>query len=94
MKNHLSYSEFEMAIQELDFRSIDCMGQIGELRRLLEEAQTARSLTLHQWRVLWEDVSVIQARCALIQHDGWRYMSPITTGLIFSDSSSALPTTT
>lgn len=73
MSAHFSYSEFEIVIQSLDSVHPDCMNHISSIRSLLEDSYSARALTLHQWRLLWEGLSVVQARCAMIQPDGWRF---------------------
>jgi hypothetical protein len=72
MKTPLSYTDLQVEIAKLDFRDPHCMCQVAEARLLLEDAYAARSITLRQWRELWEDVSIIQARCAVIQPDAWR----------------------
>jgi hypothetical protein len=72
MRHYFSYSELEMLISELDWTKPDCMTEISGIRLLLEDAYTGRVITLHQWRVLWEDISGIQTKCALLRPDAWR----------------------
>jgi hypothetical protein len=73
MKTQLSYAEFQIVIAALDPRRAECMAEVIILRAMLEDAFSEHSLSLHQWRVLWEDVSLVQARCALLKPDAWRY---------------------
>jgi hypothetical protein len=69
----LSYAELELYVQALDPQHAECLSQVGALRMLLEDAYASRVLTLHQWRALWEEVSVVQARASLKRLDAWRY---------------------
>lgn len=73
MNVHFSFAELEIIIRELDALHPDCTRHISEVRFMLEDAYSARVLTLRQWRKLWEEVSLIQARCAMIQPDAWRF---------------------
>jgi hypothetical protein len=60
-------------IATLDFRDPGCMEQIAFLRADLEDELSAHNLTKSEWRQLWEEVSVVQARCSALQPDAWRY---------------------
>ena len=73
MPSQLSYQELEIMIRTLDAADPCCMSQIASTRALLEDAYSSGALTLNQWRALWEDVSLVQARCAMIQPDAWRF---------------------
>lgn len=73
MSAHFSYAELEIFIRDLDAVHPDCMRHVASVRLMLEEAYSGRTLTLHQWRVLWEDVSLVHARCAVCQADSWRF---------------------
>jgi hypothetical protein len=73
MTNYLSYSDFESVIAELDWTRTDCMGDIANTRLLLEDAYALQRLSLHQWRVLWQALSEIRAKCALLQPEAWRF---------------------
>jgi hypothetical protein len=78
MLNYFSYAEFELIISRLEWTNLDCMKDIAEIRLLLEDAYAARYITLYQWRVLWEDISTIHGKCALLQPDAWR--RPVVEG--------------
>jgi hypothetical protein len=73
MTAHFSFAELEILIQGLDSLHPDCMSHISSVRFMLEDAYSARTLTLRQWRLLWEEVSLVQARCAMVQPDAWRF---------------------
>lgn len=72
MNTPYSYQEIEIVIAALDYQHPNCMDHIASVRLMLEHAYAVRSLSLHQWRMLWEDVSLVQARCAMVQPDAWR----------------------
>jgi hypothetical protein len=73
MNPHFSFAELEIVIRSLDSLHPDCMSHISSVRFMLEDSYSARMLTLRQWRSLWEEVSLVQARCAMIQPDAWRF---------------------
>lgn len=56
------------------------MKEISSVRLLLEDAYAAIVLSLHQWRVLWEDVSLVQARCALISRRHGAFLRQAKSG--------------
>ena len=77
-----TYEEFERSIRALDHRLENCTDHIVSLRIQLEQAFASKTLTLHQWRLLWEDVSVVHARHAMKKPDAWR--SPREEGLVLT----------
>jgi hypothetical protein len=75
MNNYLSTNEFGIAIPPTDIPPFISSHQINGLGPNFDAAPFNQSLTLHQWRVLWEIISDLQARCARIQHEPWPCLS-------------------
>lgn len=65
-------ASFDAAIAAVDPRQNDCKQQISVLRGQLDDAYASHNLSLHQFRMLWEEVSIVQARHAILQADSWR----------------------
>lgn len=87
MNPPLSFPEFELLVDTLDYTDSNCMADIVATRLLLEDAYADGVLSLRQWRRLWENVAVVQARYALGQPDAWRH--PPAEGNYCSNTGSA-----
>jgi hypothetical protein len=75
MNNHLDADGYGIAIPPTDIPPFISSHQINGLSSKLDSAQLNQPLTLRQWRVLWEIISDLQARCARIQHEPWPCLS-------------------
>jgi hypothetical protein len=75
MNNLLNTNGYSGAIPPADIPPFISSHQINALSPTLDSIQLNESLTLHQWRVLWEIISDLQARCARIQHEAWPRLS-------------------
>lgn len=73
MNPPLSFSEFQIMVDSLDHTACGCMAEIVTARLQLEDAYACGALSLRQWRSLWEQVAVVQARYALGKPDAWRH---------------------
>ncbi len=73
MPQGFDYVRLEAILQSLDSKSIDCRKKIATMRNMMDQACDNRAITLSQWRLLFERVSLVQAKCVDIQPDAWRH---------------------
>lgn len=68
----VEFEELQTLVGNLDANDIQYCRSVCRLRDQIDDAYARRLITLHQWRVLMEEVSMKQARYAITRQDGWR----------------------
>lgn len=77
MLNGADYEQYRQLVRDIDPHAPDCRQRIGAARQSLEEARCAGRITLHDWRCLLEELSVVQARLVKDDANAWRTPSGI-----------------
>ena len=69
----MDYLQLMTQVNELDIEDEGFSAAALICRQQIDSAYEARSITLHQWRILTEDTAVLQARRTAKRHDGWKW---------------------
>jgi len=72
MGNTLNHAQCVQLVREIDENGPASLPSFSAVRQALEDARVAGGITLHQWRTLLEELSVLQARLAKSNADAWR----------------------
>ena len=73
MPTALNHDQLEALLIWLNPSEPDCRMKIVELRRSMDEACDQRTITISQWRSLLDRISLLQAKLARFDPDGWRH---------------------
>jgi hypothetical protein len=73
MTVQVNMGDLEGLLLQLDWTAADCKVKITNFRRTADAACDSGTITLKQWRVLQEKISVIQEKCSALDPDAWRH---------------------
>lgn len=69
----MDYLRLMTQVNELNIEDDEFSAAALMCRQQIDSAYEARSITLHQWRILIEDTAVLQARRTAKRQDGWKW---------------------
>lgn len=82
----LDYLQLMTQVNDLDIEAEDFSAAALICRQRIDSAYESRAITLHQWRILTEDTSLLQARRTAKRHDGWKWsLTPLDTDDVARD---------
>ena len=72
MTTALTHGQLEALLMWLNPSEPDCRIKIAQLRQAMDEACDQRYITIYQWRILLDRVSLVQAKLVQFEPDAWR----------------------
>ncbi len=66
------FDQLQTRVQQLNSNDNEFCHSVCTLRDQIDDAYERRLITLQQWRALFEEASIRQARYALTKPEGWR----------------------